>query len=90
MNTHTPGPWHAVVDETATVRDKDGQLAIFTHMKTIGIGGRRRSAEVAANTRLAAAAPDLLKLLVESQSFIGGDWRERRDAAILKATGSAA
>ena len=37
--------------------------------------------------RLMAAAPDLLALLVESQSFIGGDWRERRDAVIAKATG---
>lgn len=37
--------------------------------------------------RLMAAAPDLLTLLVESQSSIGGDWRERRDAAIAKATG---
>lgn len=61
---HTPGPWHALVDETATLRDKDGQLAIFTHMKTHP-GGRRDSAEVAANTRLCAAAPDMLDAVGE-------------------------
>ena len=42
-----------------------------------------------ANARLIAVAPDLLALLVESQENIGGDWRERRDAAIAKATGGA-
>jgi hypothetical protein len=35
---------------------------------------------------LFASAPELLALLVESQTSIGGDWRERRDAAIKKAT----
>lgn len=39
---------------------------------------------------LFAAAPELLALLIESQHSIGGDWRARRDAAIAKATGSAA
>ena len=38
--------------------------------------------------RLMAAAPDLLALLVESQTSIGGDWRERRDAAVAKAIGA--
>jgi hypothetical protein len=42
-----------------------------------------------ANARLIAAAPELLKLLVESQEYIGGDWRDRRDAAIAKVTGGA-
>ena len=37
---------------------------------------------------LMAAAPELLALLVESQSFIGGDWRERRDAVVAKVTGA--
>jgi len=46
-------------------------------------------AEKSANARLMIAAHDLLKLLVESQDSIGGDWRARRDAAIAKATGGA-
>lgn len=37
--------------------------------------------------RLAEAAPDLLALLIESQDNISGDWRDRRDAAVAKATG---
>lgn len=37
--------------------------------------------------RLMASAPDLLALLIESQTSIGGDWRERRDAAVAKALG---
>lgn len=37
--------------------------------------------------RLERAAPELLALLIESQQDIGGDWRQRRDAAIAKATG---
>ena len=35
-----------------------------------------------------AAAPDLLSLLLESQSSIGGDWRQRRDTALANATGA--
>ncbi len=27
---------------------------------------------------------ELMALLIESQTFIGGDWRERRDAALSK------
>lgn len=45
--------------------------------------------EIMAAAHLIAAAPELLALLVESQRSIGGDWRERRDAAIAKATGEA-
>ena len=37
--------------------------------------------------RLHGAAEDMLALLIESQTSIGGDWRDRRDAAIKKARG---
>jgi hypothetical protein len=38
------------------------------------------------------SAPDLELLLIESQTSIGEDWRERRDAVLarIKATGPAA
>jgi len=36
----------------------------------------------------AADADNLLNLLIESQSSIGGDWRERRDAAVSAAVAS--
>lgn len=39
------------------------------------------------NYALQSAAQAMLNLLVESQTSIGGDWRERRDATILLATG---
>lgn len=34
------------------------------------------------------AAAEMLELLKESQTSIGGDWRERRDAIVLKAQGT--
>lgn len=62
MRKTSQGPWVARIDETATLRDMEGnQLAIFTHLNT-RTGGRRDSDEVAANARLAAAAPDLLEV----------------------------
>lgn len=66
---HTPGPWTADIGETAVIRDKHGnQLAIFTHIHT-RTGGRRAADEVARNTRIAAAAPELLEAL---QNIISG------------------
>ena len=63
MSKHTPGPWTAAIDETNTVRDaRNNQLAIFTFLHT-RTGGRRDAAEVSANCRLAAAAPELLAAL---------------------------
>lgn len=44
------------------------------------------AAEQERQRRIAEAAPNLLALLIESRTYIGGDWRERRDAAIVKAT----
>ena len=97
MAKHTAAPWEARIDETATVRDKDGQIAIFTYLKTV-TGGRRDSDEVAANARLAAAAPELLKAGQEALDLLeriieGKEWgaiEEYADdlrKAIAKATG---
>lgn len=88
MAKHSPAPWKARIDETATVRDKDGQIAIFTHLKTV-TGGRRNSDEVAANARLAAAAPELLESLQNMVNAFGFDIdiTIKARAAIDKATG---
>jgi catechol-2,3-dioxygenase len=79
---HTPGPWEADIAEACYVRDAEGnQIAIFTHLNT-KTGGRRHSDVVAANTRLAGAAPDLLETM---QAFLEHDdaWeRESRDSRI--------
>lgn len=60
---HTPGPWKAHFDETYFVTGIDGgRVAIATQLKgPYGIGGRRSAEESAANCRLIASAPDLLK-----------------------------
>ncbi len=62
---HTPGPWVPVLDETYHVTAPDkGRVAISTNLKGAhGMGGRRAGDEVAANTRLIAAAPELLEAL---------------------------
>lgn len=47
---------------------------------------KRRAENVVrdARWRLERAALEMLSLLVESKSDIGGDWRDRRDALLLK------
>lgn len=39
------------------------------------------------DARLIAAAPGMYALLDESQNFIGGDWRQRRDALLIEIDG---
>lgn len=96
---HTPGPW--TVDETKALGAYGVWTDYATHPGHDGTGygsivcsmlpdDDRMSREARdANARLIAAAPELLALLEESQHFIGGDWRERRDAAIAKSKGTA-
>lgn len=71
----TRGPWKVTYDGDS-LPIIDSPLAIIALVRTN---------EDDAN--LLAAAPELLALLIESQDSIGGDWRNRRDAAIAKATG---
>jgi hypothetical protein len=74
--------------------ERDGKWYCGVHdPETVAARNAKRTAEFEkdwavrkARMKLEAAAPDLLALLVESQTSIGGDWRERRDAAIAKAT----
>jgi hypothetical protein len=77
----TPGPWHCGKGDHwgREVRDSEGRGVAWC--------GQFPNELAHANARLVSAAPDLLALLIESQHSIGGDWRERRDAAIAKATG---
>jgi hypothetical protein len=62
MSRHTPGPWHAELDETYSVRAQHGGIvAQIHHLKgRHGLGGRVGSAEAAANASVIAAAPELL------------------------------
>lgn len=62
MSKHTPGPWAISGDETVTVRDtQDGYVALLGWLKGRHIGPCRSAAEVYANARLIAAAPELLE-----------------------------
>lgn len=89
---HTPSPWFADIGETAVIRDATGnQIAIFTHLKTKS-GGRRDASQVARNTQVAAAAPDLLEAAINVLSHKRGedDWLAvhcaKFESAIAKAT----
>lgn len=86
MSKHTPGPWIA---HSLVVSEQGQPIGRYRDICHCGIGMRAPAdvEESVANARLIAAAPELLALLIDSQIFIGGDWRERRDAAIAKATG---
>jgi hypothetical protein len=99
---HTPGPWksdgpriYADGRCLATVGTKVFEVAqgkgepwtcAYDRVKPM-----REAAEIQAknDALLIATAPDMFALLVESQSSIGGDWRERRDAVVAKAGGAA-
>ena len=63
MNKHTPGPWTAHFEEAYFVTGIDGgRVAMITHLKgPYGAEGRSSAEETAANCRLIAAAPNLLR-----------------------------
>lgn len=81
----TPGEWRAELVGVSSAGPEGENVYEITN-------GHQRIAEYVAecDAPLLAAARELLALLIESQESIGGDWRERRDALIAKATGSAA
>ena len=94
MSKHTPGPWIISndIDEEgfADIESKNGPLYIRVKWcqmprPTKAVKEKLRE-EMRVNASLIISAPDLLALLLESQESIGGDWRARRDAAIVKAT----
>ena len=100
MNTkHTPGPWDVrTIDESiGSVDAADGSAVAQAQMR--GTLTCHNHEERRANTRLIAAAPDLLEALLESTSELealmkdkafyqgGQNILDRARAAIAKATG---
>jgi len=88
---HTAGPWEAVIVEMITdgkpfghVYGADGEAIVYVTL---------REPEVAANTNLIAAAPELLEALEELFDDPGKihsiGWTDKAAAAIAKARGAA-
>jgi hypothetical protein len=89
MNKHTPGPWkYAANSELYAVVGKTGNVVIAFEPDQYGYGNEE---EVTANSRLIAAAPELLEILealIEKHpGAIPLKYREQAKAAIAKATG---
>jgi len=88
---HTPGPWISVGARIEHADDGVMDIADFDPC-CMGMGQDGRGhAEIRANARLCAAAPDLLEACVYFEEF--GNMMESRKkiaSAIAKATGGAA
>ncbi|KAJ16061.1 hypothetical protein [Pseudomonas aeruginosa] len=92
MRKHTPGPWGQ--DKWGSLQTEGGQDVLLRGITTISAGSDERIAEAEANTRLIAAAPELLEALracvsritdeVADAEFL--DEVEQARAAISKAT----
>ena len=73
MNKHTPGPWTAISDPLhfySLTTIIAGNVVRGTPQVRIDVGGKVDIAELEANARLIAAAPDLLEALINAHQFI--------------------
>lgn len=80
---HTPGPWEKV--ELGVIGNKITSNGNFYVHATVDT----ENEELEANSRLIAAAPELLQLLIEyvgPYRIDGKEWLERAEATIKKAT----
>ena len=79
MSKHTPGPWHTAGEQGVQIRSAKDQIAKVWTM---------RGNEWKANSRLIAAAPELLEACKVALGIIGfGAEHDQISAAIAKATG---
>jgi len=96
MGEHTPGPWEAEFGESVHVLDHErGRICTVNWLRgPHGSFGRRTDAEGEANARLIAAAPEMLRALIECLSELEGarfyslPAQRMARAAIAKATTS--
>lgn len=93
MSKHTPGPW--LQNKYGSVVDRAGDGVQFRGVSTLCSGSDERIEEAEANTRLIAAAPDLLEALEDCvqamQMFrVNGQILVNAKAAIAKAKGEQA
>lgn len=89
----TPGPWFVGDGETVTVRDSVGNMICISTWMNSKTGIRRTGAEVFANGRVMAAAPDLYEslaaLLASYTSLVNcgdcGNWDPETEPAVIAA-----
>ena len=93
MSTHTPGPW-AADPVTLMVTSERGLVCVVEDRVHADYDN---SAEIEANARLIASAPDLLAALRELEQLVtshiveeADNWCRSARAAIRKATGESA
>jgi len=85
--THTPGPWEVMADSQSTFRIHANDAGVAKTLRP-SYGFDVVTSE--ANARLIAAAPDLLKALIdtpqdEDDPAVWMTWDEQRNEAIRKA-----
>ncbi|HEJ3436103.1 TPA: hypothetical protein SL386_001658 [Pseudomonas aeruginosa] len=72
MSKHTPGPWGQ--DKWGSLQTEGGQDVLLRGITTISAGSDERIAEAEANTRLIAAAPELLEACQSFSRLHGRLW----------------
>lgn len=94
MNKHTPGPWNATKFNPVTGDIDDCYLYVEPGIAVIERNVRGRDQHDTANSRLLAAAPDLLEALSEiindgGKFVMTNETHRKARAAIAKARGEA-
>ncbi|MBG4420113.1 hypothetical protein [Pseudomonas aeruginosa] len=91
MSKHTPGPWGQ--DKWGSLQTEGGQDVLLRGITTISAGSDERIAEAEANTRLIAAAPELLSIAKRWAALDGSAWHpvryEEEKRELLAATNEA-
>ena len=92
MSKHTPGPWEAHNGEVTTPRENGRSYRRIAAVQDYGLGSLKEVDD--ANATLMAAAPDMLKALMqfisemdEGREWISDDTIDQAVRAITKATG---
>jgi len=91
MSKHTPGPWEAQNGEVTTPRENGRSYRRIAAVQDYGAGSLKEVDD--ANARLMAAAPDMLKVLIQlttewerGREWISEDTIDQATRAIAKAT----
>jgi hypothetical protein len=95
MAKHSPGPWSIHGDRETLIGDNSGKMMLATalYMHSTHPEWDRPLEQAQANARLIAAAPDMLKVLIQlttewerGREWISEDTIDQATRAIAKAT----